>query len=228
MIGIVSDVHGNLPALRSVLNRLDALGCTEILSLGDVVGYYAQPAECVDVLRERGIANILGNHDRYIVLGEDCPRSRVVSELLRYQRGVLSDKHVRWLAASRDYIVRSGIYFVHGGWKDHVDQYLYEVTEDDIPNDADIFFAGHTHVQTKLDIGGKTFCNPGSVGQPRDGDPRAAFALLSGNDIELHRVEYDIEETAFRMRRAGFPESYYKNLFIGAQIGGRIDKIVAA
>lgn len=228
MIAIISDIHGNLPALKAVLEKIDALGCERILSLGDVVGYYAQPGECVDLLRERGIVNILGNHDHYIVSGEGCPRSKLVSDITEYQRGIISPDQLAWLTQSKSYIIEETTYFIHGGWRDPVDQYLYEISETDIPHKAEIFFAGHTHVQARLDVNGKTFCNPGAVGQPRDGDRRAAFATLDDRLIELRRVDYDIDETAFHMKAAGFPARCYENLYIGAQIGGRIDKIILA
>lgn len=228
MIAIISDIHGNLPALNAVLDRIDALGCGKILSLGDVVGYYAQPGECIDVLRERDIVNILGNHDHYIVSGEGCPRSKLVSDITEYQRRIISLEQVQWLSTSRSHIVDGNDYFVHGGWEDPIDQYLYAIADEHFPAGAQRLFAGHTHVQALLVVNGKTFCNPGAVGQPRDGDPRAAFAILSDAGVELHRIDYDIDQTAFHMQRAGFPVRCYENLYIGAQIGGRIDRIVLA
>ncbi|WP_275788483.1 metallophosphoesterase family protein [Pararhizobium gei] len=228
MIAIISDIHGNLPALRAVLDRIDTFGCRTVVSLGDVVGYYAEPGPCIDLLRERGIVNILGNHDHYIVSGEGCPRSKLVSDITEYQRGIISADQVSWLAQSRRYLVDGSTWFMHGGLLDPVDQYLYSISQADIPPEADTLFAGHTHVQVLLDVHGKTFCNPGAVGQPRDGDPRAAFAVVTDGRIELQRVAYDIDGTAFRMKQAGFPARCYENLYIGAQIGGRIDRITLA
>jgi diadenosine tetraphosphatase ApaH/serine/threonine PP2A family protein phosphatase len=164
------------------------------------------------------------------VSGESCPRSKLVSEITEYQRGIISAEQVAWLSKSQAYIRRGRTCFVHGGWQDPIDQYLYEISEDIFPDETDIFFAGHTHVQALVDLPGKRFCNPGSVGQPRDGDARSAFATFSDNfsdnAITLHRVAYDIDETAYHMRKAGFPAPCYENLYLGAQIGGRIDKIV--
>ncbi|MFK0273909.1 metallophosphoesterase family protein [Ensifer sp. NPDC090286] len=229
MIAVISDIHGNLPALEAVLARIDELGCGSILSLGDVVGYYAQPGDCIDVLKARGITNLMGNHDYYIVSGEGCPRSKTVNDIIEYQRGIISEDQRAWLAGSRSHVIDGPTYFVHGSWQDPIDEYLYKVSEAQFPDGCERLFAGHTHVQVRLEIGGKVFCNPGSVGQPRDGDPRAAFALLaSDGTIELHRVAYDIDRTAYHMRQAGFPPRHYENLYIGAQIGGRIDKIVVA
>jgi predicted phosphodiesterase len=228
MIAVLSDIHGNLPALQAVLRTASKLGCDRIISLGDVVGYYAQPGECIDLLKAHDAINIMGNHDGYLIDGTDCPRSKIVAEIADYQRGIISPGQVEWLATSVPVLIEGGNYFTHGGWENPRDQYLYRVKPSDIPTGAINLFTGHTHVQILIRFGEQQYCNPGSVGQPRDGDSRAAFAVLSGNDIRLHRVEYDIDQTASAMKQAGFPPGYYENLYIGAQIGGRVDKVVIA
>lgn len=225
MIAVLSDIHGNLPALKAVLDKADSLGCDRVISLGDVVGYYAQPGECIDLLRSRNAINIMGNHDSYIVNDADCPRSRMVTEITNYQRGIVSPGQKEWLAGSVSTLIEAENYFTHGGWSDPQDQYLYRVSSADIPPGARNLFTGHTHVQTLAVFGKKSYCNPGSVGQPRDGDSRSAFATLDGYNIELHRIGYDIDQTASVMQQAGFPDRYWENLYIGAQIGGRIDKV---
>jgi len=227
MIAIVSDIHGNLPALRAVLDAAGRLGCDRIISLGDVTGYYAEPGKCIDLLIERGATQLLGNHDSYLVTGTGCPRSRIVNQLLEHQRKAVTPEQVRFLSTLKSRHDEGGNSFVHGGWTDPLDQYLYEISDSSFPDTGERFFSGHTHVQILATVNGKTYCNPGSVGQPRDGDPRAAFATLEGQDIVLHRVEYDIDETVRAMREAGFEESrLWENLYIGTQIGGRRDKIV--
>ena len=167
----------------------------------------------------------MGNHDYYLVSGEDCPRSKTVAEINEVQKGLVSAEQVEWLSSSVSYIVEDRDYFAHGGWQDPMDQYLYEVSASKLPPEAKHFFTGHTHVQVVMKFGEQTYCNPGSVGQPRDGDCRAAFAILNEDGIHLRRVAYDIDKTAKAMRDVGFPERYFENLYIGAQIGGRIDKI---
>jgi diadenosine tetraphosphatase ApaH/serine/threonine PP2A family protein phosphatase len=226
MIAIVSDIHGNLPALQAVLGKATSLGCTRFISLGDVVGYYAQPGECIDELRAYGAINIMGNHDYYLLSGEKCPRSKLVSDITDYHRTIVSTDQLDWLRNSLSTLIENGNYFTHGGWQDPLDQYLYKISSSLLPNEAVNMFSGHTHVQILVELGPQKYCNPGSVGQPRDGDSRAAFAVLTGNDISLHRVAYDINRTADAMKQAGYPAKYYENLYIGAQIGGRIDKVV--
>ncbi|AOY94721.1 phosphoesterase [Cupriavidus sp. USMAA2-4] len=225
MLAILSDIHGNLPALRAVVDAARGLGCHRFLSLGDVAGYYAQPGECIDLLRELGALNVMGNHDYYLVSAVDCPRSRLVSEIIAYQRGVVSAEQRAWLEQSVPMHAEGDNRFVHGGWNDPMDEYLYRIDAQTVPAQARRLFSGHTHVQTLAVIGERTYCNPGSVGQPRDGDPRAAFAVLDGEEIRLQRVAYDIAQTAEAMARAGFPPHYASCLYQGAQIGGRIDKV---
>ncbi|MGO4326837.1 metallophosphoesterase [Cupriavidus sp. 2TAF22] len=226
MIAILSDIHGNLPALHAVVDAARALGCQRFISLGDVVGYYAQPGECIDLLRQLDAINVMGNHDQYMVAALDCPRSRTVAQIMAYQRTVVSVEQVAWLARSVSIHTEALNYFVHGGWNDPLDEYLYRVDAHTVPPQARNLFSGHTHVQTLAVFGEKTYCNPGSVGQPRDGDPRAAFAVLDGYEIALHRVDYDIAQTVAAMERAGFPRHYAECLYMGAQIGGRIDKVL--
>jgi len=228
MIAVVSDIHGNLPALHSVLNAIDGLGCDRIISLGDVTGYYAEPGKCLDLLIERNAIQLLGNHDEYHVSGNACPRSKLVSELIEHQRKFLTNEHIKFLSGLKPRYNEEESLFVHGGWENPIDQYLYRVSSDILPGSGKYYFSGHTHVQILAHFSTKTYCNPGSVGQPRDGDSRAAFAVFNGNDITLHRVEYDIDQTVFAMKKAGFVENIlWDNLYIGAQIGGRIDKIIA-
>jgi predicted phosphodiesterase len=225
MLAILSDVHANLPALQAVLDHARSRGCTRYLSLGDVVGYGAQPGQCIELLQALGVTNILGNHDGYVVRNEDCPRSRHVSRILAFQRSVLRPGHVDWLRRSSNLLRDGNRLFLHGGPEDPLDQYLYDVSRATLPEGVRWLFAGHTHVQAHADFGDSCFCNPGSVGQPRDGDWRAGYATFDGDRLELHRVPYDVEQAAAAMRAAGFESFYYENLFQGAQLGGRVDRI---
>lgn len=225
MLAVLSDIHSNAPALEAVLADAMKQGCSRFLSLGDVVGYGAQPAECIDLLRSAGAINILGNHDAYIVKNTNCPRSAVVSRILDFQRPLLSAEHRQWLASSSDSLLEGGMLFLHGGPDDRTDQYLYTVSREIISKDVRWLFAGHTHVQAIADFGDRGFCNPGSVGQPRDGDCRAAYAIIDQHTITLHRIDYDIDRAVIAMKAAGFETFCYENLYRGTQIGGRIDSI---
>lgn len=224
-IAVLSDIHGNLSALQAVMDDAFYLGCERIISLGDVAGYYCEPGPCIDLLRKNNAINIMGNHDFYLTSNTSCPRSKRVADIIEYQRSIVSIEQKKWLSQSLPFLIEDDCYFTHGGWDNYQDQYLYTLCVDDIPQAATLLFSGHTHVQVLADFGAQRYCNPGSVGQPRDGNPQAAYAILDGRNIQLRRVAYDIDITARAMAAAGFTPEFYENLYIGAQIGGRIDNV---
>jgi predicted phosphodiesterase len=227
MIAIISDIHGNYPALTSALEEIDRLGITEVISLGDIAGYYPMINECIDELRRRNIVNLMGNHDDYLCSNVEITRSKSASELLEYQRKVISKDNLEWLSQSTEFYNKGDVSMVHGGWNHPTEEYLYNISDryfEDLK--FKYFFCGHSHVQKLIKMkSGKNFCNPGSIGQPRDGDPRAAFAVLKTGKVELKRIEYDIDRIANAMKSLGFPGSYFQNLYEGKRIGGKIDDI---
>lgn len=229
MIAILSDIHGNLPALESVLEDMRRYPVTEILSLGDVSGYYPFINETIALLREHRARNLIGNHDRYIIDDTDCPRSRSANLALAYQRSVITEEHRRWLAQSLPSLHDEEASYVHGGWHDPEDEYLYRISPAYFASlPQRFFFCGHTHVQVSFSFpNGQVFTNPGSVGQPRDGIADAAYALFDTTTkrIVLRRVAYDIDRVAYEMKRLGFEEKFYENLYRGTRIGGKIDTV---
>jgi diadenosine tetraphosphatase ApaH/serine/threonine PP2A family protein phosphatase len=168
---------------------------------------------------------LMGNHDWYLATGEGCPRSNSANRCLEYQKGIISDRNLAWLASLKSQASIHGLEIVHGGWNDPVDEYVTPSAEYFARLSGAYFASGHTHVQCLWNGLGKMYCNPGSVGQPRDGDPRAAFALWDGAQFTLHRIEYDIGEMQREMARAGFEPYFYENLASGARIGGKIDRV---
>lgn len=221
MLGIISDIHGNYPALQAVLLQLDKLGCDEIISLGDVCGYYCMVNECIEELKTREIVNILGNHDYYIVNNEKCGRSYSANLCLDYQRKVLKQENYMWLKKSVEYIKRENMWLVHGGWNDYIDEYINDFSFlNEKCADISIYVSGHTHMQKCVEGEKAIYINPGSVGQPRDYDSRAAFATISDKGkIKLGRIEYDIERIEFAMEQAGFPGRISSCLHSGTKIG---------
>jgi putative phosphoesterase len=216
-IGIISDIHGNYEALKVVLTELDKLGVKEIYCLGDVVGYYSQVNECCDELRKRNILTLMGNHDWYMASGGFCPRSKSVNDCLVYQRKVITNENIEWLRTFQVQKFVADIHMVHGGWADPIDEYLMEPSEAYFSKIiGNKFVSGHTHIQMLQKYKNKTYCNPGSVGMPRDNDPRAAFATYDGQ-FSLHRVEYDMQPVFDLMNKAGFDDYYYGCLKTGAR-----------
>ena len=216
-IGIISDIHGNYEALQTVLAELDAMNVSEIYCLGDVVGYYSQVNECCDELRKRNIPCLMGNHDWYMASGGFCPRSKSVNDCLLYQRKVITKENIEWLRTFPMQRFVGSIHMVHGGWADPIDEYLVEPNEEYFSRiEGKNFVSGHTHFQSLHAFKDKTYCNPGSVGMPRDNDPRAAFATFDG-EFTLHRIEYNMQVVFDLMDKAGFNDYYYGCLKTGAR-----------
>jgi putative phosphoesterase len=215
-IAIISDIHGNYEALSAVIKRIDDLGINQIYCLGDVVGYYTQINECCDLLRKRQIPCLMGNHDWYLAGGGECPRSKSVNDCLRYQRNIITPVNKEWLQSAAIHFNISGIKMVHGGWADPIDEYLAPEENYFQTIEGKLFSSGHTHIQSLHHFGDKSYCNPGSVGQPRDNDPRAAFATFDTH-FTLHRVTYDTSKVFSLMEEAGFNDYYYGCLETGAR-----------
>jgi len=213
---LISDIHGNYEALQAVLAEIDRLGVERIYCAGDVVGYYSQVNECCSALRERKIPCVMGNHDWYMAGGGFCPRSNSVNDCLAYQRSVIDPDHVEWLRSFPVQRRIGEIRIVHGGWADPIDEYLLPSAEYFDRVEGRVFVSGHSHQQMLHHYGDKVYCNPGSVGQPRDGDPRAAFAIYKTGKFTLHRVEYDMQKVFDLMDLAGFNDYYYGGLKSGA------------
>jgi len=213
----ISDIHGNYEALKAVLSEIDRLHVSHVVCAGDIVGYYSQINECCEELRARRISSVMGNHDWYLAGGGFCPRSRSVNKILAYQRTVIKRENLEWLMTFPVQMEIGQVQMVHGGWGDPIDEYLKPSQEYFDRLEGTFFVTGHTHVQVLEKFGDKTYCNPGSVGQPRDRDPRAAFAVFDGSTFELHRVEYEMQKVFDLMEAAGFDDYYYGGLKTGAK-----------
>jgi diadenosine tetraphosphatase ApaH/serine/threonine PP2A family protein phosphatase len=231
---VIADVHANLPALEAVLAEAERMGHDDYLFLGDAVGYGPHPAECIARLSALDhITAIKGNHDNAIATGAlSIGMNRLAWMCAEWTRARLSASELAWLDGLALEHVGHEWLAVHGAPRDPMRfmAYVYEMTYED--NLADLSarglslcFHGHTHVQlayvqttggivkqhgpSALDIDsrGPRLVNPGSVGQPRDGDPRAAFATwdqVSGR-ITFHRVPYDVDTTVRDVRQLGLP-----------------------
>ena len=220
MIAIISDIHGNYPALKAVLQEIDSMRIEKIISLGAVAGYYCMVNECIDELRRRNIINILGNHDSYLIGKGQCPRSMTVNKCIDYQKKIITKKNLKYLAKSVEKLDTNLFSARHGGWNDPLDEYIsdfdFSIAENYFVH---LFISGHIHVQKKQTDGINTYFNPGGVGQPRDNDPRAAFAIIDdNNEVHLHRVSYNIDEIANAMSKEGFESRLTDCLYKGTKI----------
>ena len=237
---IISDIHANLTALEAVLEeagQVDAVWC-----LGDLVGYGPDPNECVSRVRELpNLACIIGNHDAATLNQIDSasfnPEAR---EAIRWTQNALSDSSVALLRALPERVDLDNVTLVHGSPRHPVWEYLLDTqnaTRSFEYFETPYCFVGHTHLpsiyylgesnrsarllipeaNTRLALSPRAILNPGSVGQPRDRDPRAAYALYYPEDQvwEYHRVLYDVKAVQERMRAANLPDRHIQRLTAG-------------
>jgi len=207
-VGVISDVHSNLVALEAVLE--DMPDVDDLVCAGDVVGYNPHPAACVGVVRERSIPTVMGNHDRMVATGRNFYGNQMARAGVTHAREELEEDGIAWLAGLPDQRVLFDrrLKVVHGH-PDDPDRYTYpEEFSPQMLDDEDVLVMGHTHVQGHETYEEGIVMNPGSVGQPRDGDPRAAYAVLDLGDltVEERRVEYDVEVVQAAIEEAGLPE----------------------
>ena len=220
-IGLLSDVHGNLPALEAVLDDLPAVD--RIVCAGDVVGYNPWPAACVERIRSVAAATVQGNHDRTV----ETPRQYVHNEMafagLEYAAAELSEGQREWLRTRPEQVdIADGAYrMVHSHPDpDRRDAYVYPADFaglGEYVEEYDGLVLGHTHVQHRERVDGRAIVNPGSVGQPRDGDPKAAYAVLDTetDELSLRRTAYDIERVRRKIEAEGLPADTARRLARG-------------
>jgi putative phosphoesterase len=209
---VLADIHSNWHALAAVVDREAFDVC---LVLGDLVDYGTDPIPCIDWVKEHTPYCIRGNHD-HAVAQRVVPRNgsgfkRLAAGTRPLHWSLLDSPRMRYLArlpVTRHLEIDGRqLHLVHATPRDAMDEYLGEDaagwTERLRNVEADLVCVGHTHQQFHLEAGEKWVLNPGSVGQPRDGDPRAAYAVIENGRVELRRVVYDIEATLRQMQRSG-------------------------
>ncbi len=234
---VVTDIHANLPALEAALARIDALGVERIYCGGDLVGYGPHPNEVCALIAERGIPTIYGNYDHAIARGlDDCGCAYVTPHDRELGRQSVTWTLEHTDQRSKDFmrdlpfdlrfdVGDTSVHLVHGSPR-KVNEYLFADKPAKLyerlasAEDADVLVFGHTHKPWDHEYGGVRFVNCGSVGKPKDGDPRGAFALLdatSGSlEVTIERVEYDAEAVAREVAAAGLPAEFADKLVAAA------------
>jgi len=227
-IAIISDIHSNVAALEAVLEEIDREGIETIYCLGDVVGYGADPKPCIDLVRERCQHVVLGNHDLAVATGEGLeylpPDGQIAAD---HNSDQIDDEQRKWLA-ELPYVASEGnVTLVHAS-PGHPDKWLrvesFFLAQDQFNHfQTDVCFVGHTHLPgvlcdqlgvLRVREGHRYMINVGSVGQPRDGDPRACMAFFDPEAFtyELKRVPYNVERSVQRIREEGLPRNLGKRL----------------
>jgi len=223
-IAIISDIHSNFEAFKNVLKKIKKLGIKKIYCCGDIVGYGAEPNECVELIRKDKIISIMGNHDIGCVNLQDKELfNQWGRAAIEWSNKILNEENKGFLFNLPKTLEAEGVYFVHGSPRDYLWEYVY-------PDDSawsfreffnkigkDVLVMGHTHVPFIRDFKGKLAINPGSVGQPRDGNAKASFCILDTvkKKAEIKRIKYDVKKTADKIKKAGLPEFLAERLFKG-------------
>lgn len=235
MFAIISDIHSNFEALKTVMADIDRRKIQTIYCLGDVIGYGPDPGDCLDLVSQRASFSLAGNHD-YAVFYEPTNFNVAAERAAFWTRGALEEekdagkRNDRWkfLASLMPRHEMDGLLFVHGSPRKPINEYLFP--DDVYTNPQKLMsnfermqqltcFCGHTHVpgvfvddpyfeppdelgdSHSYTIGSeKVIINVGSVGQPRDRDPRAAYVIVDGDDVKFIRIEYNIDVTARKIR----------------------------
>ncbi len=231
LLGIIADIHSNLIALNQVLTYLDGRGVDRIFCLGDIVGYGPSPNECVDLIRSKCSAVVAGNHDCALAGTVSFDRfDKPGRKALKWTSNILTVEHKAYLAGLPLKTAEQNLTLAHAS-PANPEQWRYILSPADAREAFTAFstpvcFVGHTHIPVVIgeDLSvspfrkdGRFVINVGSVGQPRDGDPRASFGLFNTAErsYELVRLEYNVQETADAIAKAGLPAILAKRLFSG-------------
>ncbi len=239
---VISDIHSNLEALTAVLAEIDTLGVDRIVCLGDLVGYNSNPNECIELVRERDVACVLGNHDsRAAGLRNTLDFNALAEDVIYWTRNVLTDSNARFLEGLPEKISIDNTFVAFHGWVNDPDTYIFGAVDALLnfrllkkKESVNLSFFGHTHISIGYieNSGDISFCtdqeiringnsayliNPGGLGQPRDHDPRAPFIIYDTEKsvVTFHRVEYDYERTAQKILDSGLPPRLAERLCRG-------------
>jgi diadenosine tetraphosphatase ApaH/serine/threonine PP2A family protein phosphatase len=240
-VAVVSDIHGNRHAFEAVLAHVASTGADELWCLGDLVGYGADPDACVELAREHAAVCLAGNHDLAVTGALSLEEfSRGAEIAARWTQEVIQPHNLEYLQGLEPSAHVEGIGLFHASPRDPVWEYVLSALLAEMCLDAAderVALIGHSHVALSFvrregDIAtgerrvasdvadlvtGEWLLNPGSVGQPRDGDPRAAWLLLDTGEqtATWHRVEYDVAGAAAAIRQARLPDSLAERLGYG-------------
>lgn len=214
-IGVFSDIHGNCDSLKAVLSALDANKVDCKVCLGDLVGYFHQSIEVIDLMMRSNIPTLMGNHEAYLIGKLKCSPEKWDFISMEYVRQGLTDAQRSWIEhlplKKEETIAGKRIVHVHGSPWDPLEEYIYpdhKNFERFASLDCDYIFLGHTHYPFIKKVGRCTIVNPGSCGEPRQGDHRACAVVFDdkkGSVEQLH-IDYDLKSFIAGARKFGIPE----------------------
>lgn len=238
-LAIISDIHGNIEALEEVFIRIDELSVDDIWVAGDLVGYLPYPNEVIDTLRSRGLKMVMGNYDDAVAFsriecGCNYPDEKAMElgvRSLEWTKEVVRDDNKEFLKTlPMEVSMQVGdntILMVHGSPR-ALNEYLnLDVPEENIKimieDRCHVLICGHTHIPYHRQIGDMHIINSGSVGKPKDGDPRATFGIVEFSrngdiTVDFIRVPYNMEKVARAIVEAGLPKEFTQEILHGRVI----------
>ena len=233
-IAVLADVHANLQALERVIQDAEERQVDILLNAGDLVGFGPYPNEVVELLREKNVISILGNYDLEVIEGKAKAKGekKLALEFARKELANSCEYYLYSLPRELRLEVAGKKLLVTHGSPDSIEEHIYHDTPIERLKTladaakADVVIVGHSHEQFWKQINGFCFVNPGSVGRPGDGNPQAAYAILSFNpfNVELVRLDYDVAAAADALRKKLLPESFAQMLLRGVSLDTIIEE----
>jgi len=216
-VAVIADVHSNVIALQEVIKHVK--NSDLILCAGDLIGYNPWPNECVKLIQQNRVHSVIGNHDAAIVARSNDVMNPQAKAALQYTRQIISDENVEYLnSISKKLTIQVEdlkICAYHGSPLFPLKQYVYPWAPQRFLRmlvdmaESDVLILGHTHIPMLFNFNNKLLINPGSVGQPRDKNPRASYMILQIEgqriSVEQHRVDYDTEVVMSKIIEVGLP-----------------------
>ena len=225
---VISDIHSNLDALEAVIDQIPK--SMPVLCLGDIVGYGAQPNEVIEAVQGlKPLVVLMGNHDYAVVTGDVEGFSTYAAKAIAWTRQHITSANMQFLSKLSSKIhleldkIPIGLY--HASPRDSLFEYIYpEISDEEAESlinlsKCRLVLLGHTHIPMRLPVKSRMLANPGSVGQPRDGNPNASLGILTLStgkcEFEYKRVKYDVESAAAKIIQSGLPSFLASRLFDG-------------
>lgn len=218
-IALISDIHSNYFYLAKVLSLLKKHSFDAVYSLGDIIGYYNQPNECIELLISENVVSIKGNHEKYLLNELDYKHENENIYRIEYQRTIISDKNKEYLKSLPDELIlnieSNSIYITHSLPKDCT-SYLYKVDglDRDFVRNYNFYCYGHTHIPIITSYFGTCVVNPGSIGQPRDYSQQSSFAILdfAQKKFSIVKVKQDYQDYINSLKEKRYDDSLIKIL----------------
>lgn len=207
-IGVLSDIHSNAVALKAVLSRLEDANVDEYICAGDIVGYYSFPNKTVSLLKEIEPLTVQGNHDKGVTNGTPSSFNYYAKRSLDWNRRQLTEESLQFLSrlppTIRTEVGGREVFIAHGSPRNPINEYIHEgdiserFLDYSFERPPEMLILGHTHKPYVKSVGNHLVLNPGSVGQPRDRDPRASFAVLDTEEpsADIRKAWYNVDEIA--------------------------------